>query len=57
MNEELWMSMIRSAVYLLEAFVLLWIAKAAYTGIYRTGATWYFENTSVYRTGATWCSK
>jgi uncharacterized membrane protein YjfL (UPF0719 family) len=35
MNEELWMAMARSAVYLLEAFVLLWIAKAAYTGVYR----------------------
>ncbi len=28
-------SMARSAVYLLEAFVLLWIAKVAYTGVYR----------------------
>jgi uncharacterized membrane protein YjfL (UPF0719 family) len=35
MNEQLWMAMARSVVYLLEAFVLLWIAKAAYTRVYR----------------------
>ena len=32
---EVWMAMARSTVYLLEAFVLLWIAKAAYTRVYR----------------------
>ena len=42
MNDDLWTAMARSAVYLLEAFVLLWIAKAAYTGIYRK-AKWKVE--------------
>ena len=35
MVEEHLIPMGRSVVYILEAFVLLWIAKAAYTGIYR----------------------
>lgn len=35
MVEAQLLSMARSVVYVLEAFVLLWIAKAAYTRIYR----------------------
>ena len=35
MDEIQALSMARSAAYLLGAFVLLWIAKVAYTGVYR----------------------
>lgn len=34
MNEHL-LPMLKSAVYILEAFALLWVARLAYTGVYR----------------------
>ncbi len=34
MDERL-LSMVQSVVYVLEAFLLLWVAKLAYTGVYR----------------------